>query len=105
MDGNEKAFLKIAETHARYGTTAMLPTTLTSTKEEMLQTLAVYEDANRNNSKWLAISGHASGRPLFRHEPAGSTGSRDISGIPIRTNIKRYCPVLPVLNDGAPHRN
>lgn len=30
MDGSEEAFLKIAETHARYGTTSMLPTTLTS---------------------------------------------------------------------------
>src|ERR1700712_402917 len=41
MDGNETAFLKIAETHVRYGTTAMLPTTLTSTKEEMFKTLSV----------------------------------------------------------------
>jgi len=32
MDGNETAFLKIAETHVKYGTTAMLPTTLTSEK-------------------------------------------------------------------------
>ena len=37
MDGNETAFLKIAELHARYGTTSMLPTTLTSSKEELLQ--------------------------------------------------------------------
>lgn len=49
MDGSETAFLKIAETHARYGTTSMLPTTLTSSNEELLQTLALYEDANRNN--------------------------------------------------------
>ena len=49
MDGTKTAFLEIAETHAKYGTTAMLPTTLTSTKDEILQTLAVYEDANRNN--------------------------------------------------------
>src|SRR6187402_3600637 len=34
MDGTEEAFLKIAETHARYGTTTMLPTTLTSEKED-----------------------------------------------------------------------
>src|SRR6267378_71265 len=26
MDGSEPAFLRVAETHARYGTTAMLPT-------------------------------------------------------------------------------
>src|SRR5438552_2453039 len=36
MDGSETAFLKIAELHARYGTTSMLPTTLTSSKEEIL---------------------------------------------------------------------
>src|SRR6516164_7959144 len=36
MDGNERAFLEIARTHARYGTTAMLPTTLTGSEEELL---------------------------------------------------------------------
>jgi len=49
MDGNENAFLQIAETHAKFGTTSMLPTTLTSTKEAMLQILGVYESANKNN--------------------------------------------------------
>ena len=49
MDGTEIAFLTIAATHARYGTTSMLPTTLSASKEELLQTLAVYEDASRNN--------------------------------------------------------
>src|SRR5207342_1284449 len=49
MDGTETAFLKIAELHARYGTTAMLPTTLTSSKEELLQTLAIYESAKEKN--------------------------------------------------------
>jgi N-acetylglucosamine-6-phosphate deacetylase len=49
MDGSEEAFLKIAETHARYGTTAMLPTTLTSEKEDLLQTLELYEEANKKN--------------------------------------------------------
>jgi len=57
MDGNETAFLRIAETHAQYGTTAMLPTTLTSTKEEIFQTLNVYEDANRNNIKGAQFLG------------------------------------------------
>src|SRR5690349_2139425 len=49
MDATETAFLKIAETHAQYGTTAMLPTTLTSTKQEILRTLEVYEKANQKN--------------------------------------------------------
>ena len=49
MDGTEDAFLKIAETHARHGTTSMLATTLTSDREALLQTLEVYEVANRKN--------------------------------------------------------
>ena len=49
MDADENAFLKIAETHAQYGTASMLPTTLTSTKEELLKTLAAYESANKKN--------------------------------------------------------
>ena len=35
MDGTTEAFLGIAETHAQYGTTAMVPTTLTSTNDEL----------------------------------------------------------------------
>jgi len=33
MDGTEEAFLKIAELHAQYGTTSLVPTTLTAEKE------------------------------------------------------------------------
>ena len=34
MDGTEEAFLKIAELHAQYGTTSLVPTTLTAEKED-----------------------------------------------------------------------
>jgi N-acetylglucosamine-6-phosphate deacetylase len=49
MDANESAFLEISKTHARFGTTSMMPTTLTSTKEELLQTLAAYKSASEKN--------------------------------------------------------
>jgi N-acetylglucosamine-6-phosphate deacetylase len=49
MDGTEEAFLHVAATHARYGTTSMLPTTLTSSKEELFHTLEVYKNANEKN--------------------------------------------------------
>src|SRR5947199_4495086 len=58
MDATETAFLKIAEIHARYGTTSMLPTTLTSSKEEILETLESYEAANKKNlngSQFLGV--------------------------------------------------
>lgn len=51
MDGTEEAFLQVAATHARYGTTAMLPTTLTSSKEELFKTIDVYKSAHQNNKQ------------------------------------------------------
>ena len=78
MDGNETAFLKIAETHAQYGTTAMLPTTLTSTKEEMLQTLAVYEEANRRNINGAQFLGMHLEGPYFAMNQRGAQDPRYI---------------------------
>src|SRR5215469_2472187 len=49
MDASETAILKIAEIHAQHGTTSMLPTTLSSSKKELMQTLSVYESANKKN--------------------------------------------------------
>jgi len=57
MDATETAFLKIAEIHAQYGTTAMLPTTLTSTKELLLQTLDAFESANKQNTNGAQMIG------------------------------------------------
>ncbi len=39
MDGDGEGFLRIAELHARYGTTAMVPTTLTSENEQLMGTV------------------------------------------------------------------
>ena len=58
MDGTEKAFLQVAATHARYGTTSMLPTTLTSYRDELFNTFHVYETANKKNvagAKFLGL--------------------------------------------------
>ncbi len=72
MDAHETAFLKIADTHASYGTTAMLPTTLTSTKEEMLQTLQVYEEANRMNNNGSQFLGMHLEGPYFAMSQRGA---------------------------------
>jgi len=81
MDGTETAFLKIAETHAQYGTTAMLPTTLTSSKEELLQTLHLYETAKEKNingaqflgmhleGPYLAMSQRGAQDPRYIRDP------------------------------------
>src|SRR3954451_18535735 len=81
MDATETAFLTIAETHAQYGTTAMLPTTLTATKELLLQTLDAFESANKKNlhgaqllgmhleGPYIAINQRGAQDPRFIREP------------------------------------
>ncbi len=78
MDGTEEAFLKIAELHARYGTTALVPTTLTAEKEDLLQTLDVYERANLKNSRGATFLGiHLEG-PYFAQSQRGAQDPRYI---------------------------
>lgn len=78
MDGTEEAFLKIAELHAQYGTTSLVPTTLTAEKEDLLQTLDVYEKANRQNTQGAAFLGiHLEG-PYFALSQRGAQDPRYI---------------------------
>lgn len=72
MDGTVEAYLGAAETHARYGTTALLPTTLTSTFDELLQTFSIYKEAVKNNSKGAKFLGlHLEG-PYFAYNQRGA---------------------------------
>ena len=106
MDGNETAFLKIAELHARYGTTAMLPTTLTSSKEELLQTLRIYERAKETNKQgaqflgmhlegpYIAMSQKGAQDGRYIHNPDRSEYEEIIASSP---HIRRWssAPELP----------
>jgi N-acetylglucosamine-6-phosphate deacetylase len=78
MDGTEEAFLTIAETHAQYGTTAMVPTTLTSEKEDLLKTLDLYEIANKNNTKGAQFLGMHLEGPYFAMSQRGAQDPRYI---------------------------
>lgn len=78
MDGTVEAFLKIAETHARYGTTSMLPTTLTAEKEDLLQTLEVYKEAKSKNSKGAQFLGMHLEGPYFSVNQRGAQDPRYI---------------------------
>lgn len=99
MDGGEEAFLNIAETHARYGTTAMLPTTLTSETDELLRTLDTYKTANSKNTRGAQFLGvHLEG-PYFAMSQRGAQDPRYIRNpkpeeyreiISHSTDIKRW---------------
>lgn len=78
MDGTTEDFLKIAETHSRFGTTAMVPTTLTSEKENLLHILNTYRKAvplNHNGARFLGM--HIEG-PYFALSQKGAQDPRYI---------------------------
>ena len=78
MDGHEEAFLEIARTHARFGTTAMLPTTLTGSKEELLHTLDVYERVAGKNTRGAQFLGMHLEGPYFAMNQRGAQDPRYI---------------------------
>jgi N-acetylglucosamine-6-phosphate deacetylase len=43
MDETEEAFIQIAENHAMFGTTSMVPTTMSATREAMVKAMEVFE--------------------------------------------------------------
>lgn len=78
MDGTVNAFLKIAETHAQYGTTSMMPTALTSEKEDLLQTLELYKQANKENISGAQFLGMHLEGPYFAMNQRGAQDPRYI---------------------------
>ncbi|RNC65650.1 N-acetylglucosamine-6-phosphate deacetylase [Proteiniphilum sp. X52] len=72
MDGTVEAYLGAAETHAKHGTTALLPTTLTSTFEELMKTFSTYKEAVKQNTKGAKLLGlHLEG-PYFAYNQRGA---------------------------------
>ena len=78
MDGSEEAFLEIARTHARYGTTAMVPTTLTAEKTDLLKTLDLYATADAKNTTGAQFLGMHLEGPYFAMNQRGAQDPRYI---------------------------
>ncbi|WP_442588250.1 N-acetylglucosamine-6-phosphate deacetylase [Pedobacter sp. AW31-3R] len=78
MDNDPDGFLEIARLHARFGTTAMMPTTLSSEQQDLLTTLAVYEKAHARNLHGATFVGlHIEG-PYFSMQQRGAQDPRFI---------------------------
>ncbi|MCM0650890.1 N-acetylglucosamine-6-phosphate deacetylase [Clostridium swellfunianum] len=72
MDGTLEAYLGAAEKHAEYGTTSMVPTTLTSTFEELRNTFLIFKEAKLKNKKGSELLGlHLEG-PYFAMSQKGA---------------------------------
>jgi N-acetylglucosamine-6-phosphate deacetylase len=78
MDGTVKDFLTIEETHLRYGTTALVPTTLSAEKEDLLHTLDVYKNANAKNKSGAQFMGMHIEGPYFAMSQRGAQDPRYI---------------------------
>jgi N-acetylglucosamine-6-phosphate deacetylase len=78
MDGTEEAFLAIARLHARHGTTAMTPTTLSAGKQQLLDTLETYQRlAGKPTGGAQFIGMHLEG-PYFAMAQRGAQDPRHI---------------------------
>ena len=78
MDGTVEAFLAVAETHARYGTTGLFPTTLASTNEELFRTFEIYRQAKALNTKGAAFLGFHLEGPYFAMSQKGAQDAKYI---------------------------
>lgn len=78
MDNTVDAFLEIARTHAKYGTTAMSPTTLSSSKEDLLETLRIYDVADQQNTNGAQFIGMHLEGPYFALNQCGAQDPRYI---------------------------
>ncbi|MCK7555146.1 N-acetylglucosamine-6-phosphate deacetylase [Chitinophaga sedimenti] len=78
MDNTPEAFLAIAKTHAAYGTTALMPTTLSCERQDLLDTLDTYEIADALNTEGAQFVGlHIEG-PYFSINQRGAQDPRYI---------------------------
>lgn len=78
MDGTVEAFLAIARLHARHGTTALLPTTLSGSREELEATLDAYERAASIAHNGAAFIGMHLEGPYFAMAQRGAQDPRYI---------------------------
>ena len=78
LDETVEAYLTAAETMARHGTTAVMPTLTSVDAEGMKRSVAVYKEAISKNDKGAAFVGiHAEG-PYFAESQKGAQESRFI---------------------------
>jgi N-acetylglucosamine-6-phosphate deacetylase len=72
MDGTVEAFLGALEMHARHGTSSLVPTTLTSSMEELRHTLSIFREASDKNTRGSQMLGlHLEG-PYFSMKQCGA---------------------------------
>jgi len=76
MDGDVESFYKAADTHMRYGTTSIVPTSITSTKESLFSFVELFNKVELNRKGLPNILGlHLEG-PYFAYSQRGAQDPR-----------------------------
>jgi N-acetylglucosamine-6-phosphate deacetylase len=83
MDGEYEAIKQVAATHARFGTTAFLPTTMTMTKDKIIKSLKSIHEARLKGTGTAEILGiHLEG-PYINPEKKGAQKEEDIKKVSV----------------------
>jgi N-acetylglucosamine-6-phosphate deacetylase len=83
MDGTPEAFASIAKVHAKGGTTSIVPSTLTSSIEDLKRAVTAFEEAHKMNIRGSRLLGlHLEG-PYFAPSQKGAQDIRFIKA-PVR---------------------
>lgn len=94
MDGTVEAFMSAARTHLQYGTTALLPTTLTCSEAELLRAFKAYRQAKEGEWDGLELLGlHLEGS-YFSYEQRGAQDTRYLKA-PSREHYLRLLDMSP----------
>lgn len=72
MDGTVDAYLTVARTHARYGTTTFLPTTLTCPDDELFRSFETFREAKAKNTDGARMHGFHLEGPYFSYNQRGA---------------------------------
>jgi len=95
MDGTVDAFTGAAAKHAEHGTTAMVPTTLTSTLDELKNSLYIFKEAKKKEFDGAELLGlHLEG-PYFSMSQKGAQDPRYIKN----PAVEEYTKILSWSDD------
>ncbi len=95
MDGTVEAYLGAAKAHARYGSTSIVPTTLTCSDEELFSSFEVFRQARKLNKEGANLLGiHLEG-PYFNVRQAGAQDPKYL----MNPRPEHYMKILEATDD------
>lgn len=95
MDNTLEAYLGASAMHVKHGTTALVPTTLTGTLDELLQTFSLYKEAKAQNINGATFLGlHLEG-PYFAYNQRGAQDAKYLR----KPEAEEYNLILSASND------